>query len=109
MRHMITSRAAWLRGLGKAALAALLIVLVCFSSLAADNACLHHWLHTDHQSSSHECFITTFGKGQADIVAPSIVVFVPQTISFIEPPPPLLIRSARRHFLPDPRGPPALS
>lgn len=106
---MNTSRTAALRALGRAAVSGLLVVLLFVSALAAGNVSLHHWFHSDQQSPTHECFITTLAKGHTDISAPSSVIFVPLSVAFAEPSAPLEARGARTHLLPDPRGPPVLS
>lgn len=74
MRHMNTSRTALVRGFGKAAVAALLIVLLFLSALVAGSSALHGWLHPDHHSPSHYCFVSLLDQGHGH--APSTIVLV---------------------------------
>jgi len=106
---MITSRTATLCGLGKGALASLLVALVCFSAWAARSPSLHHWLHTDQESPAHKCFVTTLSEGQTEVSGSATFCFVPQPFTFAAPPAPLTTHSALAHLLPETRGPPLFS
>lgn len=67
---MNTSRiAATWRAPGKPVLAGLLVVLLLFSALASASPCLHHWLHSDHQTPAHYCLVTVLEHGQTETVS----------------------------------------
>jgi hypothetical protein len=64
-----------LRELGKPVLAGLLVLILLLSALASHSACLHEWLHADHQSPTHYCLVSALEYGQTDVavVSTSIV------------------------------------
>jgi hypothetical protein len=106
---MNTSRTASLRGFGKAVIAALLIVLLFLSALAASNSTLHGVIHPDHQSPSHYCLVSMFEQGHGD---------TPDAMVFVQIPDPICVAShvADAQVVPSPdrwlhsgRGPPCLS
>jgi hypothetical protein len=63
-----------LREFGKAAVAALLVVLLFLSALISGNSDLHGLLHPDHNSPSHYCLISMFEQGHGDM--PVAITFV---------------------------------
>src|SRR5204863_10155 len=52
----------------RALLAAVVTLLLFLSTLASASPSLHGWLHADHQSPSHYCFVTMLEHGQSDAV-----------------------------------------
>jgi len=98
-----------LRGAGKAALAALLVLLLIFSAMAAGSSSLHNWLHSDHGSPSHYCLVSLLDHGHGH--APAEAARAVRTSDTIVE----ASRSADTSFfsidrtLPSGRGPPCLS
>jgi hypothetical protein len=78
---MNTSRTVSLRGFAKAVVAALLVVLLFLSALAAANPALHHWIHADDKSPTHYCLASAVEQGHGD--AASVMVFVPVVEDFV--------------------------
>src|SRR5262245_7978993 len=95
--------------LGRPLLAAVLTLLLFLSAFASASPSLHGWLHTDHQSPSHYCFVTVLEHGQSDAVSVWIALPLPVTEA------PAAALPAESFFVshdtnlcPE-RGPPALS
>lgn len=97
------------RELGKPVLAGLLTLMLLVSALASHSACLHEWLHADHQSPTHYCLVTTLEYGQTDVA----VVWTPIVPADVGVPGAALPRESfflsHDIALHRERGPPALS
>ena len=107
---MNTSRtAALLRRFGKPLISAAMVLLLLFSIVASASPSLHRWLHADHQSPSHYCFITVLEQGHSDLQSVWIAVPLPAAHVLVT-----AVRSesffiSRDIKLFPERGPPALS
>ena len=64
---------------GRKLLVSVVFVLWLATSLVAVSPRLHHWLHTDAQSTSHDCVFTHVSKGQLLGVAPGLVTVAPSS------------------------------
>lgn len=109
MRAMITSRTASLRRFGKAAIAALLIVLLFLSALLAGNSALHGLLHPDHNSPTHYCLVSMLDQGHGYASATVVFVHVADSVCAALPIVEAPIIFSPVHALHSGRGPPCLA
>src|ERR1043165_4047952 len=80
----ISTRNSRLRGMGKAVLAAVLVLLLFVSGLAAGDSSLHQWLHSDQGSPSHFCLVSMLDHGQTHSAATHVFLVVPSDDRVIE-------------------------
>jgi hypothetical protein len=91
----------------KKALAGLIVGLLLISSFASASPCLHHWLHSDSQSPTHYCLVTSLEQGQTEAVPLDVLLPVPLFSSEASPKLPTSFVSGHNPVLHPERGPPA--
>jgi hypothetical protein len=63
-----------IRSLAKTALAGLLVGLLLLAAFAGHSAELHHWVHADHQSTTHHCLVTVLDQHGNDVSPTAVLI-----------------------------------
>jgi hypothetical protein len=86
-----------------------MLVLWMATSLVAVSPHLHHWLHADAQSTSHDCVFTHVSKGQLLGAAPGLVTVAASFFLFrsVLPDEPRFVPAALYRWSPS-RAPPSV-
>jgi hypothetical protein len=63
--------------------AGLMLGLVLVLQLFAASSSLHHWLHSDSNSSNHQCAITLLARGQIDHAPTEVILAASAVFSLL--------------------------